>query len=263
VRDATLTRDEQVVVSVALQRDPRSPFWRKPPRPSHAVIEIDGAVPLVPSFGGDVAGGCAGGCSVAPGFGGYGVIRAGYELGSGFGFGASLGYLYAQQGVSGRAAALQPVGLPKTDPGTLTDSLAIREAGLAGLWAGYSVGERFVFHGRLGAGALLASFGDTRTGTFTPQLPGPRYTLGPLLAAGFTPFVYAAPEVRAGLRFGEHVELSVGVEALVLVALSQPSWDSTRQLNAGADGIGTLPAEKLVGRAVFMVAPGIGARYDF
>jgi PEGA domain len=262
-RDVTLERDKQAVVAVTLQRDPRSPFWRKPPRPSHVVLEIDGAVPVVPSFGGDVAGGCAGACSVAPGFGGYGVIRVGYELGSGFGFGASVGYLYVQEGVNGRAAQLQPVGLPKTDPGTLDDTLAIRNAGLAGLWAGYSVGERFVFHGRVGAGALLASFGDTRTGTFTPQLAGPRYTLGPLLATGFTPFVYGAPEVRAGLRFGEHVELSLGVEALVLVALSQPSWDGTRQLNAGADGIGTLPSERLVGRVVFMVAPGVGARYDF
>jgi hypothetical protein len=263
VRDVSLEREKEAVVSIALQRDPRSPFWRKPPRPAHAVIEIDGAVPLLPSFGGDVAGGCAGACSLAPGFGGYGALRAGYELGSGFGFGGTIGYLFARQDASGRAAALQPVGLRKTDAGTLDDVVAIREGGLAGLWAGYSVGERFVFHGRLGAGALLASFGDTRSGTFTPQRPGPRYSLGPLLATSFLPFVYGAPEVRAGMRFGEHVELSLGVEALVLVALSQPSWDPTRQLNAGADGIGTLPSERLVGRVVFMVAPGLGARYDF
>ncbi len=133
-RDVTLDRDKQAVVAVTLQRDPRSPFWRRPPRPSHAVLEIDGAVPIAPSFGGDVAGGCAGAWQRRAGVGGYGVIRAGYELGSGFGFGASVGYIHVQEGVSGRAAALQPVGLPKTDPGTLDDTLAIREAGLAGLW---------------------------------------------------------------------------------------------------------------------------------
>ena len=78
-----------------------------------------------------------------------------------------------------------------------------------------------------------------------------------------TLFGYVAPEMRLGLRLGDHVELSAGVEALVLVPLSRPSWPADHPVNAGIDGIGTFPFERLLGFAVFAVTPGLGLRYDF
>jgi hypothetical protein len=262
-REVTLERGKRAVVTVALSRDSSSPFWREPPRPSHGVLEVSVAAAVVPSFGGDLAGGCAGACSAPPGAGFLGVLRGGWELGSGFGFGLSAGFLTARQTASGRAAQLAPVGLKKVDTGTVDDTIALRYGGLAGAWAGFSFGSRFPVHLRLGAGALLASVTDTRTGAFKSQIDQQRFNVGPISDGGFVPFVYAAPEVRVGLRLGKHVELSLGVEALVLVAPSPTAWNAKREINAGSDGIGTFPADRLIGRGIFVVSPGVGARYDF
>lgn len=265
VREVVLAAGSRAVVEVALARDPSSPFWRKPPRPARFLVEATGAVAVLPSFGGDIAGGCAGACSAAPGLGGYAALRGGYERASGLGFGLEAAYLFAAQEVSGRAASIQPVGLDGKASGALDDTLAIRRGVFVGPWLGFSfaIAERFPVHARLAAGPLLAWVNDTRSGTFTPVRSGPRYPVGPLSVTSFTPFVAVAPEVRFGYRVAPHVEISVGAEALILVALAKPAWDARRPINAGSDGIGTFPTERFLGRALFGIAPGLGARYDF
>lgn len=264
VREVSLDAGARAIVGVTLARDPSSPFWRKPPRPSRFLIEATGAAVIVPSFGGDIAGGCASPCSAAPGLGGYAAIRGGYERASGLGFGLAAGYLTAAQAVTGRtAAAIQPVGLPGKARGALDDTLAIRRGIFVGPWLGFSIGERFPVHARVAVGPLLAWIDDTRSGTFTPVRPGPSYPVGPLSVSSFTPFVQVAPDVRFGYRLAPHFELNIGAEALILVALSKPSWDANRPINAGSDGIGTFPTERFLGRVLFGIAPGLGARYDF
>ena len=263
VREVSIEAGSRAVVGVTLARDPSSPFWRKPPRPSLFLIEVDGAATILPSFGGDIAGGCAGSCSAAPGLGGYVALRAGYERSSGLGFGLGAGYLFAAQEVTDRAASIKPVGLTGTARGTLDDTLAIRRGIFVGPWLGFSIGERFPLHARVAVGPLLAWVNDTRSGTFTPVRTGPSYPVGPLSVTSVTPFVQVAPELRVGYRITPHFELNVGAEALILVALSEPAWDAGRAINAGADGIGTFPTERFLGRVLFGIAPGLGARYDF
>ena len=263
VREVSLAAGARAVVDVSLARDPSSPFWRKPPPPARFLIEVDGAAAVLPSFGGDIAGGCAGACSAAPGLGGYVALRAGYERSSGLGVGLAAGYLFAAQEVTGRAASIQPVGLTGTANGALDDTLAIRRGVFVGPWLGFSIGERFPLHARVAVGPLLAWVNDTRSGSFTPVRPGPSYPVGPLSVSSFTPFVQVAPELRVGYRLTPHFELNLGAEALILVALSEPSWDARRPINAGSDGIGTFPTERFLGRVLFGIAPGLGARYEF
>ena len=263
VREVSLADGARAVISIPLARDPSSPFWRKPPRPSHGVLEATGGVPVLPTFGGDIAGGCARGCSAAPGLGAYATLRGGYELSSGLSFGLALGFLFVQESVTARPAAIQPVGVPEKAQGQLDHTLAIRRGALAGPWIGFAFGDRFPIRVRLGGGALLAWVAETRSGSFDPVHAGPRFSLGPLSTTSFVPMAYAAPELRVGVRLGERFEINVGADALVLIALGEPGWDGARQVNAGSDGIGTFPAERFLGRVLFAIAPGLGLRYDF
>ena len=263
VREVKLDRGERSLVSVALQRDPTSPFWRARPPPPHVLLEATASVPVSPGLGGDVVGGCVGACSASPGVGFLGVLRAGYELSSGLSFGGALGYLLLRQTASGRPVTLQPVGLPRPDAATVDDTLALRRGALAGGWIAYSLGSRFPLRARLGLGAMVASVADTRQGTLTLQRTVGTAPVGPLSVSGYAPLIWAAPEVRIGVRMGKHVELSLGLEAMLLVPLTSPSWPKTQEINAGSDGIGSFAEERLLGKAVVVVSPGMGARYDF
>jgi hypothetical protein len=258
-RRVELGRGRHEVIAAALRRDPESPVWRRPP---HFLVELDGAFQLLaPTFGGDVARGCGGAaCDKTPGLGGYALLRGGYEFRSGVGFGATVGYLLAQQTTTGRTLALTPTGEPP-DSGTASDRLVLRGL-VAGAWAGLSLGERFPVHLRLGGGALIGSMGDLRTGTFVAS-NGARYGVGPLGVAPGASFVYLAPEVRAGVRLGQGFELSAGIELWALFAVSRPAWPAGQSINAGPDGAGAFPADALVSPVSVAIAPGLGARYDF
>jgi hypothetical protein len=256
-RQIRLARDERKVLAVELPRDLSSSLWRKP---SRFTLELTGAVPLTPTLGGDILAGCTGACSRGFGVGGYGVFRGGYELGGGFGFGVAAGYLLARQSTTGRATELKPTGLA-ANPGTAADRLTLRGF-MAGAFAGLSLGERAPLHLRLGAGALIASVGDSRRGSFKTG-DGSSYDVGPIGVSPSATFFYVDPEIRVGLRLSSHVELSVGVEGLILVGLSRPTWDASRSIFAAADGAGTFAAERLTGSIVVLVSPGVGIRYDF
>ena len=263
VREVSLADGQRDVIAVQLARDPGSPFWSKPPPPSRFMAEIAGSVPILPSFGGDIAGGCTGSCAADPGLGAYVALRGGYELSSGFGFGLAAAFLFAEQDVSGRSATLQPVGTKTAAKGTLDDALSIRRSVLVGPWIGFSIGDRFPFHARVAAGAALAWIGDTRSGSFDPVREGPVYPVGPLSTTTLAPFLHVSPDVRIGYRIRPQFEVALGVDVLVLIPLTEPTWDPKRPVNAGADGIGVFPAERTLGGVVFGIAPGISLRYDF
>jgi hypothetical protein len=76
-------------------------------------------------------------------------------------------------------------------------------------------------------------------------------------------FLYLTPEARIGWQAGRHVLLSFGVSVPVLIGLHRPVWTPTHTFGAGSDGIGQFAADKLTGSLVAVIAPGIGARYDF
>jgi hypothetical protein len=131
-----------------------------------------------------------------------------------------------------------------------------------GAYRDVAVGARRFLHLRDGAGVVLGTVGDSRTGTFQPPF-GPSYSIGPVGDAPFAAFAYVDPEVRAGLRVTEHVEVSAGLEALVLIGLTRPTWDHGHRVDASRDGVALFAADRLAGPLALMLAPGLAARYDF
>jgi hypothetical protein len=260
LREVTLEAGKPSLVTVALERDRSSPFWRAPARPGRFIAEIGASVALLPTLGGDVAGGCTDACSGGTGVGGLAVLHAGYELGSGLGLGVTGGVLLATQGLTGRQTTLTPLGMTP-DGGQADDRLLLRGA-LAGAWAGWSFLGRVPVHLRLGAGAVIGSVRDARTfdGTASDGAP---FQTGPVTETHDTWFVYVTPEARVGLPLGPHVELSLGFAVPILVDVSPPRWNGASPIYAGSDRAGTFPSETLVGRAFVLFAPGVGARYDF
>jgi hypothetical protein len=68
---------------------------------------------------------------------------------------------------------------------------------------------------------------------------------------------------RAGFRVNERVEVSAGLEALVLVGITRPAWDREHRIGASRDGAALFEAERLMGPVALALAPGIAAGYDF
>jgi hypothetical protein len=259
VKQVKLERGARPVIAVVLLRDPSSPFWRKPPRPSRFLLEIEDAVLLMLTFGGDVAGRCLDSCRQDIGAGGYLAVHGGYELGSRVGFGIAAGYLAATQTITDRGTSIQPIGL-QDDRGVANDDLRLRGV-FAGTWAGFTFDTAFPVHLRLGAGGLFGSVSDLRTGTF--QAREGSYLVGPILEKHAASFIYVTPEVRVGLPLGRHAEINAGLAVPILIAASQAKWDETHPINAGSDGYATFAGGALSGSVLAIFAPGIGACYDF
>lgn len=247
-RDEPLANGQRDARPVAPDRDSASDIHKKPARFS---IEIAGAFLMTPSFGGPIAGGSGPAFSRGLGAGGLGALRGGYALGSGFGFGLSAGLLAVFQSVEGRAA--QTTAGPSV---TVSDALALRGM-TVGAWAGFSFGERFPIHLRLGAGALIGSAGDART--FDPS-EVVTFEAGSSASANFFSM---SPEVRAAIPIGDHVEISAGLEAMVLIGLSTPKWDEALEVELAGSQLGTFGPEALAGRVLVLFAPGVGVKYIF
>ncbi|WP_437300825.1 PEGA domain-containing protein [Sorangium sp. So ce426] len=273
-RAIALARGGREELSVELERDPGSPFWRKPPPPPRFLVELGTAVLIAPSFGGDVAGTCGTGCSAGVGAGSYGVLRGGYQLSSGIGFGASFGALSVKQATRGRRTSLNLVGDPAlatsamdaagdtTAAGQVDDVLRLRGL-LLGAWVGYALDAGLPIHFRLGAGGVFGSMSDARSGSFAARTEGAAaYRVGTVVATQAARFVFVAPEVRVGWSLSEHVEVNAGLEVPVLFAVSRPAWREADGIHAGPDGYGWFSAEPLVGGVVVGVAPTVGARFE-
>jgi hypothetical protein len=199
--------------------------------------------------------------------GGYGALHGGYELGGGLGFSADLGYFRLTGQSKGRAATLTPVGAGTgglaPNPGVADDALRL-SGGLVGASISYRSLAPFPLPlmARLGFGAALGSVGDDRSGTFTSS-KGTSYAVTSSQSPGAS-YLYLAPDVRAVYRFGEHVDLSLGVTAFVLVALAQPKWaDDAGVLTSGGDGLATFGVQSLTGRTLVVLVPSAGLRYAF
>lgn len=255
-----LARDQSEVLRVTLERDPSSPFWRKPARPPRWVVELSTGLVVIPTFGGDVAGACTGRCTQGLGGGGEAALHAGYELGAGLGFGITLGYLAAAQGVAGRRATLSPVGLPEAR-GTVDDRIALRGARIGG-WIGLALRDGVPLRFRLGAGILAGSLLDSRSNASFVAADGSPYALGDLAQRHPALFFHVTPEVRVALRLGRRVELNAGVAAPLLVDLAAPRWDASQAVRAGSDGYGVPADDALTSQVILSIIPGVGVRYD-
>lgn len=262
-REMSLVAGKPEVLTVSLDRDPNSPLWTE--NRGRFFLEIDPAFGLLPALGGEVASGCTAPCSKGLGLGFMALGKGGYRFRGGFVLGLEAGYLFLQQSVTGRATTVTPMGLPN-NPGKVDDKLTL-SGPVLGAAAGVRVGFKVPLTFRLGAGAFLGSLKDHRTGSFSTVAragkPATSYKVDETESPAATS-VYISPEVRVGMRLGQHFELSLGAQAMVLIVLSSPKWTpNDRPVLAATDGQGTFPSETLAGKVAVVVTPGIGAKYDF
>ncbi len=259
-RKISLGKGKTAMESVTLERDPTSPLWGE--KRGRFFVEVSGDVGLSPSLGGDVVGGCTGPCSRDIGLGFLVQGRGGYRFLSGFMVGVDAGYLWLEQKTADRATEIQPNGNLHANPGRADDTLQVGGA-MLGASAGLRLGATFPLTFRLGAGVLLGRVRDHRTGSFQtverPEHPAARYTIDVVDTASVVS-VYVAPEVRLGARVTPRLEVSTSVGALVLLTPSPPAW-STKVI-AATDGQGSFDGV-LLGSAMVVIAPGLGAKYEF
>lgn len=250
VRDSDLAGTPREVVTATL-------------RPSAAdrarfALELDGGAALGLVWGGDLMAACTASCSRPLPIGGAAEVRVTYETSSGFGAGLEAGYVGLAASMTGRPETLSVVGMP---PSAGAASDALRLDGLAaGLHAQYASRTPWPITLRLGIGAVVGSVSDRRTAAFAGISP-----IDAEERSGAS-FLYVRPEARVGRRLGDRLEVSIGVEALLMTALSVPAWNGASPLVVTAQGRAqeaTLPTASLSGAFVLSAIPELGVRYEF
>ncbi|WP_437752803.1 PEGA domain-containing protein [Sorangium sp. So ce1389] len=256
-RDVTLRESAREVLRAALEPVQGPPLWWAQAR---LFVEAEGYLGVLPGFGGDVAGRCAGGCSAPPGLAFAALGRAGYRFPAGVLLAVEAGYLTARQTIAGRPEAVTPTGLAP-NPGTADDTLLLRGA-LLGVSPGVRLDAPVPLTFALGAGAFLGTLVDRRAGRFTPRSGSP-YEVGAtetLTAQG----LYVAPEVQIRARLGERLELGAGARATLVVLPRQPRWAPEEgYVLAASDGQGRFPEARLSGPVLTAFTPGLVALYEF
>lgn len=261
-RDVKVEPGGVAVVDVKLERDEDAPQWQKP---SKLFADASVGFAISPSFGGAVADSCAAGCTGGTALGPLAKLHAGYERGSGFGLGLTLGYLSAWQDVTNRQATLLPAVNEAPISGQGTDRLRLSGFAVGGHLS-IRYGEKIPFLARASGGVVIANVRDDRSGNFFPEA-GEAIPIDTVTYAQDAIYAFANPEVSLGYRFTDHLMASFGLQAFLLIATQQPAWgaklDAPIELDAKAAGIATYPQDTLTGSVVFFVVPSLSARYDF
>ncbi len=261
-RDLPLAKDETKLFTVALERDLTSPMWRSPPR---FFIELDGGPSLAAALGSDVMAACTSPCTRSLPLGALVRARGGYRLSAGLGFSLDAGYAFVSQSAKGRATTLKPVGLSE-DAGVVDDDLTFRGAVL-GASAGYYGRGKLPLTFRLGGGVLIGSTTDTRRGDFTTgshlgHPPSTPFTVDRTEVATAR-YAYAAPEARVGYHVSDRVDVTAGIEAMLLFGLTVPAWTDASPVLAATDGVATFGSQSLLGKTVVIVTPSVGVHAEF
>jgi len=268
-RQVKIDKGKQESVAVELERDPNSAMWRAQ-NPSRFTIELDGALAIAPSLGGDIASNsCTGTCAAKLGLGALFLGRIGYQLGSGLGFSLNAGYLTATQKIADRPTAARPQGLAPND-GTAADTLKLSGV-LVGADAAFHRGAKVPLTFGLGVGVLIGTLNDHRSGDFKTSertvngmVISPQAYSVDVSASASAKYLYLDPKVRVGVKLGDHLELNAGIDAMIFVALTQPTWnDKAASFQAAGDGIAHFEPQALAGKTVVVLGPGLGARYEF
>jgi hypothetical protein len=168
-------------------------------------------------------------------------------------------WLAAQQNVRDRSTQVVSQGLGARG-GVASDDLSIRGL-LVGLSGSYHFGEQFPITLRLGAGGYFATVRDVRSSTFqtsTGAFEAPEIGDDPSAA-----YIFVDPEARVGWVVAERFEVSLGLQALVLLAVSAPKLAEDIPVVLPDTGYSKYGEEKLTGGAMVAVVPGLGARYAF
>jgi tetratricopeptide (TPR) repeat protein len=245
-------------LALALERDPDSALWKNV-APPKITFELDADGLASTTLGGQLVTGCTGGCSRGFALGGAVRAHGTYQTRSGIALGGYLGYAGFGQGANGRATALTPVGQAAA-VGTTDDSI-FAHAAQFGLSASYRKGESLAWMARLSVGMLLGGAFTTREGTFSNGATS--FAAGPLDEASPLGYLAVLPELRAAYRLGEHFEISAGLLAYALVATTQPKWRDAKLTRTPSLGFATYGEQTSMGSFLLLVAPSLGARYDF
>jgi hypothetical protein len=254
--DLSPAKPERIMVS--LERDPNSPLWRAQRGP-RIFVEIAPSFPLALVLGGEVA---DSGSSSFP-LGVNGRAHAGYETVSGLGFGIDAGYLYLTRVINDREETMRPVGKPEAR-GTARDQTTLK-----GLLLGGSVhlrqgSEKMPLTLRVGVGALLANATDRRTAQMPDGPGGPTVDVAATKSSADLVFLYVAPEARLGYRITSNIELSAGVDVMLMVGLGDAKWALSQTAVLGRQGLASYAEERsLFGSTLLLVNPGVGARFEF
>ncbi|MFO0640441.1 MAG: PEGA domain-containing protein [Polyangiaceae bacterium] len=257
----TAERGKPAVAAVKLSPDPKALGLPN----AGVALELDAALPigLVAGGGADLSDACTGACSQGVPFGFHGVLHGAYQTSSGFGAGIDAGYLFAVSSLSDRETVLTPRGRAG-NRGTVDDTLRL---------SGITLGGSAQYHGRgswplllrVGAGIWLGQVTDARSGSFT-NLAGEPYTVDAKTSSSATYF-YVAPEARIAKSIAKNLEVTFGMEVLVMAALKKATWSdgttiSTSNTGRG-DGLATFGEQQTLGSFLLFLAPSVGLRYDF
>lgn len=258
-RAATLAEGPALLVRETLDRDPTSPLWqaKHPPK-----IFFDAEVtPLVtPGFGGPLS---------SFGFGGAMNIRGGYRLGLGLGASIDAGFLGATTKQSGRSTETLPYGLP-AHPGTADDRLTLTGPMLGGSLS-YAIATKLPILVRLGAGVIIGTLQDRRSGAFTTP-SGANYTLPEIEQSPSLTSLYVDPEARIGFPIFRGGTIDVGVRGVLVAPLGgSPRFSNASELSLGAcpnadrnvcAGRGVYASQELTSGLFFFVGPTVALRIE-
>jgi len=252
-QEVTLAPRAQRVARVELRRDPRSPFAGQAAR---FTAELTVGVPQLGAFYGQVGDSCTGACSGPFDVTGYAVARGGYELGSRVAFGVAIGTLVSGRGYAQRETNVAPAGTHSPCSATADDGIWEHAAVLGG-WGQMTFGDRLAIHLRLGAGALLGTVSDTRSGAV---LGCALHAVAPFTESAPLRAFYLDPEARVGLALGHHVEITLGLEVLLAFTVATPTWSGVHGGVAWDPPSGT---ETYASPRLIAFTPVLGSRYDF
>jgi hypothetical protein len=203
-----------------------------------------------------VAAGCTNGCSATVPAGLVASLAGGYQFSFGFGLGVHAGYVRLGQSTESRA--VQALRVPTGEPlaGTLDDALLLQGVLLGGsLW--FRRGVDWPITARVNGGILLGSLRTERTA----HLAGVDWPL-PATTADAR-FAYVNPELRLGYAVAKYFDLSLVLQAHILIAADKPVWQAEQDLYYEGLGFVDFPQESLTGDVVVLVTPGLGAALSF
>ncbi len=273
-RQISITEQKPGKIVEILERDPESEIYRakNPPR-----ITLDARIGLAvsPNIAGEQSGPCDAGCSKGLALGTLGQIRVGYQLGSGLGFAIDAGFLYLRQRSTGRTSRLDGVGISAQE-GTADDTMFLRGPTIGGS-VSVQKGSTFVVMGRLGAGAYIGAWKDTRNGRYQngnfqyaiPTTPGTVAS-----ASGVAVAPYINPELGGGYRFNKTWIVDLGLQALLVFGMQTARWPSAdeqyrysiacdRNQGLNCPGQVSMRHESLFASTIFALIPFVGARAEF
>ncbi|HSQ62825.1 MAG TPA: PEGA domain-containing protein [Polyangiaceae bacterium] len=253
-RDVTIGDGAKEVVAASLE-----PLAAPGGRGSIA-LEIDLGLALGLLNGSDLASSCTSGCSSSLPLGFEGQLHGTYQFAVGLGLGLHAGYLLLGSSIDDRTTTITSPGARISHSTTTHDGLLM--GGLvAGIDGQYRTRGDWPLTLRLGFGVFIGSVRDHRTGSFTDSKGG-AFALD-TSQSPTAAYLDIAPEVRFGRRFGQHVELNVGVAGHILAAVSVPRWDATKTVLTGADGEGNFTGDSVAGSVVIALVPSLGLKYEF